>query len=135
MARYGGPFSRFGKVIWNGIRAAAEFGISATAAGNYTGGRFRAEVPSGDTIPTNKVVSGVTITSDSLAGTHTGKAVAINLPDPTAGSWDFFTSFGSSTGGLVAVKASNLSSLSASHRIIVNINGSTVYIPCVTTWA
>jgi hypothetical protein len=127
-------FNKFGKSLFQGVRGVMEYSISSTAAGNFAAARFRAECPSGDTIPANKVAAAIEICAEDLSGTHTGQAAMINAPNPTAGTYDFFASFGSAT-GVIAAKSSNLSSLAASHRIAVNFNGTTIYIPCVTTWA
>jgi hypothetical protein len=46
------------------------------------------DLPATAVIDTGCIVAGVTIGSVTLGGTHTGKAVAVNVEAPLAGAWD-----------------------------------------------
>lgn len=60
------------------------------------------DLPSTAVIATNGILSGLLIDAVTLAGTHTGKASMIHIPNPGAGTWDYFLDFGSAPGAIVA---------------------------------
>lgn len=65
-----------------------------------------ADAPSGATIPSGGVLACLSTGSNSLAGTHTGKAVAINFEAPLAGNFDYLFQIPASAGlGVANTKA------------------------------
>jgi hypothetical protein len=105
-------------------------GAKINAAGAV---RAHLECPSGATI--SGVLSSFLSAAGDISGTHTGPAAVIHVPNPTAGTFDFFAVFGSAPGG-IAAKSTALSGLTSAYRILVKTpDGNTGYIPIMATWA
>ncbi len=85
----------------------------------------RVDLPSGAIVGTSGIVSGLAISAD-LGGTHTGKCSMINIPNPSAGEWDYFLDFGSAPGAIVA-DTSNLPA-AATHKIKCRIDSTEFYL-------
>lgn len=101
---------------------------------NYAGGvRSMLDCPSGAEI--SGVLSAFLAAANDISGTHTGPATVIHVPNPVSGTFDFFAVFGAAPGG-IAAKATALSGLTSTHRLIVKCpDGNTGYIPIIETWA
>jgi hypothetical protein len=72
-----------------------------------------------------------------ISGTHSTSVPisVIHVMNPTAGTFDFFASFGSATGA-IAAKSTALSGLSSTHRLLVKCpDGNVGYIPVIQTWS
>jgi hypothetical protein len=108
----------------SGVRGYVEVGglFSTTSA---AGVRGMVDIPTGATIASGAVVSALQADSNDLTGTHTGKAVAVSVPNPVAGTWDAFASFGSATGCL----AGNTTRGADADSLLIIINGTTFKIP------
>lgn len=74
------------------VKAGATCGTQAAA--------YRADIslPSTAVIPSGGVASCFLAAAESLAGTHTGTAAIIHVPNPQAGTFDKFLVLGSATG-------------------------------------
>jgi hypothetical protein len=93
----------------------------------------RLDVPATGVIGTDAVVSGLGI-SANIGGTHTGKAAAIHIPNPSAGVWDSLIRLGDATGttvvnALVPATAPDGTTMGADLAIIIDVNGTLYYIP------
>jgi hypothetical protein len=98
-------------------------GTQTTGSG-YAGVRATIDIPSGVTIGSGCIVSGLMVDSIDLGGTHTGKAVAINVPNPLAGTWDALFNVGSSSGCYGAQDVGT----AATKQLIVMVDGSPLAI-------
>lgn len=95
----------------------------------------RVDVPSGFTIGSGTVVSGIGVTAD-LGGTHTGRASVVNVVNPSGGAWDAFAEFGNATGCTVTTYTGNSGfdsnskgTFTQAGQIKIVVGGSTYYIP------
>jgi hypothetical protein len=73
----------------------------STLVGNFAGVYAMADVPSGAT-QTSGVIAGVEIASNSLGGTTSGSTACIHIPNPVAGTWDYFVQLGTASGAATA---------------------------------
>ena len=109
-------------------------GVVGAAGGN---GAVRGDINinSGGDIGTGKTASCFLAACESLGSSHTGVASVIDVPNPATGTFDFFATFGAAPGG-IAVKATSLSGLTSTHRLLVKCpDGNTGYIPVIQTWS
>jgi hypothetical protein len=114
-----------------------------TLGGEATGGAasqsvFRSVVnaPTGTTIASGKVLSAFQAGSDSLAGTHTGKASVFHVETPTAGAFDSLVILdGYSTGcaSLVTITLDSLTVGSIKSLAKIRIGSDDLLIPCLST--
>lgn len=104
--------------------------VSGTTVGNkFCGVNAMVDVPSGATIAANCYASGVHISSYTLGGTHTGKAVGIHFGTPRAGAFDAAMKFDASSG--IATQSGG--TLTITKKIaIVDDAGNVIYIPAGT---
>jgi hypothetical protein len=86
------------------------------------------DLPSGATIAASAYVAGLMISSYDLGGTHTGKASAIYVTTPRAGTWDYGMVFGATSGCTVA-NTHSIDSHALNQLIKVNIGGTDGFIP------
>lgn len=103
--------------------------IEVVAAGtiyNAAGLRGCVDLPSTAVIATGGILSGLMIDAVTLAGTHTGKASMVHIPNPGAGSWDYFLDFGSAPGA-IAADTSNIPS-AATYKIKCRIGSTDFYL-------
>jgi len=84
----------------------------------------RVDLPSGAVIGSGGLISAFGVSAD-LGGTHTGKASVLSVPNPSAGTWDYFAVFGSAT-GCTDTPAGTFSTVA---YLKVSIGGITYYIP------
>jgi hypothetical protein len=117
-----------------GLIGKTEVVAGKTLTSMVTGVMGSVELPSTAVIASGYVLSAFRAWAQDLGGTHTGKAAIFDIPNPVSGTWDFFFHMGSAPGGMEA-KATALSELTSSHRLICRINTTTVYIPIMTTWS
>jgi hypothetical protein len=122
--------------------------LEVAAAKTLIGGRYaqasvaagvwgRVDVPATGVIGTAAYVSAFAA-SGNLGGTHTGKASVLHVPNPGAGVWDFFASFGATTGctvanALVPAAAPDADTMGADLAIKIDLNGTAYYIPAYDT--
>lgn len=116
--------------LWGYAEMAAS---SAAIAANLTSGILAMlDVPATAVIAASGIASAIAIASQSLAGTHTGSAVCINVETPLAGTWDALLAL-TAASGVVATNTHLLSagttSSTLSHIITVIIDGTPRYIP------
>jgi hypothetical protein len=125
------------------------YGASDTSTGNKAGVWAYYEATSGATVAANScaimasidVPSGATIggsvgavqCSGNLGGTHTGKAGCLHIPNPAAGTWDFFAIFGSTTGATAAGGAGTCTLSGGWVKLPILVNATTYYIPAAVT--
>lgn len=100
----------------------------STLGGNYCGVYAMADLPSGATLSSGAILSGVQICSNSLAGTSTGDMSAIHVPNPVAGTWDFFLQIGSATG---ITDDTARTGTTSTHNLKVKLGATTFYIPLI----
>ena len=122
--------------------------LEVAAGSTLIGGRYaqasiaagvwgRVDVPSTAVAGTAAYVSAFAA-SGNLGGTHTGKLSVIHIPNPGAGVWDLFASFGATTGctvanALVPATAPDGSTVGADLAIKIDLNGTAYYIPAYDT--
>lgn len=106
--------------------------VSGASVSNICGVRATVDIPSGATIATGKVAAGLIVDSIDLSGTHTGKAAAIHVPNPGAGTWDSLMKLGATTGG---TSAGSTKSTPATVNIwlVFDVDGTTYYVPAYTS--
>jgi hypothetical protein len=89
------------------------------------------DVPTSASIAANTYPAAIGIISNTLAGTHTGKAVCINVETPVAGTWDALLRLTSASGPYTAntkyLTAAGNSLLSGTVKVYVD--GTLGYIP------
>jgi hypothetical protein len=85
----------------------------------------RVDIPTDFAVGADAIVSGLAITGN-LGGTHTGACSMINIPNPSAGTWDYFLDFGSAPGAIVA-DTSNIPA-AATHKIKCRIDSTEFYL-------
>lgn len=114
----------------------AEHGASAKTALVAAGVRGTADLPTGATIPLTGVLSAFLGDSIDLSGTHTGKATVFHVPNPGAGTWDYFALFGTATGCNITSFAGNgafvpnfKGTFTQVGQIKINIGATDYYIP------
>lgn len=103
--------------------------LEVTAAGTVhtaTGVRAGVDLPSTAVIATGGVLSGLLIDAITLAGTHTGVAAMVNVPNPGAGTWDYFLNFGSAPGAIVA--DTSATPANATYKIKCRIGSTDFYL-------
>ena len=105
----------------------------ATVANNSTGVLAMIDVPSGATIAADAVVSALKCDSLTLGGTHTGKAAAIHVPNPGAGTWDFFAVLGDTTGASATGGAGTCTVTGGWVKLPIRVGATTYYIPAGVT--
>jgi len=88
--------------------------------------RATADLPVGAVIASGGRLAGIMIDSITLGGTHTGIAACIYVPNPLAGTWDYFLDFGSAP-GCIAEDTSNLPT-AATHKIKCRIGATDFYL-------
>lgn len=108
-----------------GLRGYLEIVAGGTVY-NATGVRACVELPSTAVINTGGILSGLIIDAISLAGTHTGKASMVHIPNPLAGTWDYFLDFGSAPGAIVADTSATPGN--ATHKIKCRIGSVDFYL-------
>lgn len=108
-----------------GLRGYLEVTALGTIA-NATAVRACVDLPSTAVIGSGGVLSGLMIDAVTLAGTHTGSAAMINVPNPGAGTWDYFLNFGSAPGAIVADTGSTPSN--ATYKIKCRIGSTDFYL-------
>jgi hypothetical protein len=108
-----------------GVRGYVEIAAGGTVY-NATAIRACAELPATAVIATSGILSGVMIDAVTLGGTHTGKASMVHIPNPGAGTWDYFLDFGSAPGAIVA-DASNIPA-TATYKIKCRIGSTDFYL-------
>jgi hypothetical protein len=92
---------------------------------------YRADIvlPATAVIPSGGIASAFMAAAESLAGTHTGKAAVMHVPNPQAGTWDAFLALGSAT-GVAAANTHSIDSHALSYLIkILDPAGAAGYIP------
>jgi hypothetical protein len=90
---------------------------------------YRADlaVNSGSTVSANSIVSAFCAAAEKLsATTHTGKYAVLHVPNPQAGTFDYFAVFGSATG---CVDAHSAGSTTSGLQLLITIGGSAYAIP------
>jgi len=115
-----------------GVEGYVESSASGTFGSTATGLRGVVDVPSGGVIGANVFVSGVMAYSVDLAGTHTGKAVAFDVPTPGAGTWDALMHIGP-TSGTTAAGSTKTTVTGVDNWLKVYIDGTVNYVPCYTS--
>jgi len=105
------------------------------ASGGCGAVRGDININTGGDIGTGKIASCFLAACESLGASHTGSAAVVHVPNPATGTFDFFAVFGAAPGG-IAAKATALSGLTSTHRLIVKCpDGNTGYIPIIETWS
>lgn len=80
----------------SGMRGYVE--CSSASISSAAGVRGMIDVPAGSTIADGAIAAAFQADSNDLGGTHTGKAAAIHIPNPVAGTWDYALVLGTTTG-------------------------------------
>jgi hypothetical protein len=115
-----------------GVEGYVEASATGEFKGAFTGVRGVVDLPSGAVISSGKFVSGLMAYSVDLGGTHTGKAVAIDVPTPGAGTWDALLHIGASS-GTTAAGTTKTTPTGVDNWIKVYVDGTVNYIPCFTS--
>jgi hypothetical protein len=111
-----------------GLWGYAEMTASAVSTGHLAGVFAMCDCPTSGVIDTGGVLSGVLIGSNTLAGTHTGRAVGIHCANPVAGTFDAFLEIEASTG---MVTASALSGGTSQYlKVVYNGTAYTILMTC-----
>lgn len=108
-----------------GVRGYIEI-VAAGTVYNAAGLRGCVELPSTAVIATGGILSGVMIDAVTLAGTHTGKASMVHIPNPGAGTWDYFLDFGSAPGAIAA--DTSATPANATYKIKCRIGSTDFYL-------
>ncbi|MBI4720821.1 MAG: hypothetical protein HY770_06300 [Chitinivibrionia bacterium] len=108
-----------------GARGYVEIAAGGTVY-NAAGLRATVELPATAVINTNGILSGLMIDAISLGGTHTGKASMVHIPNPLAGTWDYFLDFGSAPGAIAADTSATPGN--ATHKITCRIGSTDFYL-------
>ena len=108
-----------------GVWAYCECDTDASVA-LAAGLRATADLPSGAVIASGGVLAGIMIDSITLGGTHTGKAACIYVPNPLAGTWDYFIKFGAAPGCIAADNSATPAN--ATHKIKCLIDSTDFYL-------
>jgi hypothetical protein len=109
----------------SGLRGYIEVKAGGTIY-NASGVRACVDLPSTAVIDTSGILSGLMIDAVTLAGTHTGKASMVHIPNPGAGTWDYFLDFGSAPGAIEA-DTSDIPS-AATYKIKCRIGSTDFYL-------
>jgi hypothetical protein len=96
---------------------------NAIASTQCSGVHAMLDIPTSASIAAGAVASGIVIGSNTLAGTHTGEAVCIHVPNPVAGTWDALFEIADSSGCTASSAGS-----SASKYLVVKVGGTTYKI-------
>ena len=83
------------------------------------------DVPASASIATGAIASAICIGSNDLSGTHTGKAAAIHVQNPVAGTWDTLFTIGSATGCSGAIGGATIQATG----LKVTVNTTDYFIP------
>lgn len=83
----------------------AELDTTGSTTGPVAGVYAMCDLPTGAVVGTGGVLSGLLVGSNTLEGTHTGRAVAVHVQNPVAGTFDAFAEIGSATGATAAAAA------------------------------
>ena len=121
--------------VMSGHWGMLEVKAGGTVAGAAGVGAVRGDINNSGVLAAGGILSCFLASSEKIAGTHTGSATVLHVPNPASGTYDFFAVFGAAPGG-IAAKSTALSGLSAAYRLIVQTpDGATGYIPIIATWA
>ena len=115
-----------------GLWGYAETVSGATVGSVIAGVRGTVDIPSGAAIASGKVACAFVADSIDLSGTHTGKAAAIHVPNPGAGTWDSLIKLGSATGGTSA-GSTKTTPTGVDLWLVIDVNGTTYYAPMYTS--
>jgi hypothetical protein len=103
--------------------------VSGSSFGGYAAGlHAMVSLPSGATLNSGGILSGVLITADTLGGTSSGTMAAICIPNPGAGSWDYFLQTGDSPG---FVESTARTGTTSTRNLTVLIGDTVLYIPLI----
>lgn len=97
----------------------------STLGGNYAGVYAMADLPTGATLSSGAVLSGLQIGSNDLGGTSTGDMSCIHVPNPVTGTWDYLFQVGTTPG----FSSASDTAVTANLRWAVKIGDSVHYIP------
>lgn len=100
--------------------------ISGASVSNVAGVKAMIDVPSGATVASGAVASGLMIVSNDLGGTITGDTAMIHVPNPVSGTWEYAFVFGSAPGAIVT-DTSNLPA-AATHKIKCKFGSTEFYL-------
>jgi hypothetical protein len=70
---------------WSYLECSSTATLGSASAAHYA----MLDLPTSAIIAASSVASGIMIGSNTLAGTHTGKAAALRIQTPVAGAWDY----------------------------------------------
>lgn len=115
-----------------GVEGYFEASASGVVGGRYTGVRGVADLPTSSSIASGKILSAFQAYSITLAGTHTGKAVVLDVPAPGASTWDHLINIDASTG---TTTAGTTKSTPGGVAVWLNvlIDGTAHFVPCYTS--
>ena len=112
-----------------------EVKAGGTVAGAVGVGAVRGDINNSGVLASGGVISCFLAACEKIAGTHTGSATVLHVPNPASGTFDFFAVFGAAPGGITA-EGTALSGLTSTYKLLVKCpDGTTGYIPIVGTWA
>jgi hypothetical protein len=119
-------------IISSGPIAGVEGYLECSGTGHIdraTGVRGVADLPSGAVIHTSGVLSAFMGYSVDLGGTHTGKAVILDVPTPLAGTWDALLNIDATSG---CTTAGTTKTTPGGVGVWLNaiVAGTAYYIPC-----
>lgn len=100
----------------------------STLGGTFAAIRAVADVPSGATLSSGGILAGVMIDSMGLDGTTNGDLSCVYIPNPDAGTWDYFLQTGNAPGFISSLG----SGYTAVHKVACKIGGTICYIPLIT---
>jgi hypothetical protein len=109
-----------------GVWAYFESVSGSSFGGNAAGLHAMVSLPTGATLNSGGVLSGVLITADDIGGTSTGTMAAIHIPNPGAGTWDYFLQTGTATG---FTDSATRGAATSAGSIKVLIGDTVLYIP------
>jgi hypothetical protein len=109
--------------LWGYLECSAAAHINAGC-----GVRGMADLPSGAVIASGGVLSAFMAASNDLGGTHTGKAVAIHVTSPVAGTWDAFAEIAASSGCLQTA-STKTTPTGVDAWLTINVGGTAHYVP------
>ncbi len=119
-ANYSGPGNKAG--VWGYCEVVA----GKTVGPGHGGVTSIVDLPATAVIGSGNILAAYRAFSNTLGGTHTGKAVVMEVPNPLAGTWDAMFAFGAAPGAIVDQSGGTLT---ITKKIPVLLSdGSTVYI-------
>lgn len=120
--------------VMSGHWGMLEVKAGGTVAGAAGVGAVRGDINNSGVLASGGVISCFLASCEKIAGTHTGSATVLHVPNPASGTFDFFAVFGAAPGGITA-ESTALSGLTSNYKLIVKCpDGNTGYIPIVETW-